>query len=243
MSVPAIAIYASAPGGLCFAPDFDLAPRPPPPPQPHSASGGAAVAGGLSCLFSSPAGPRHASSLSSPSYSGRDEPDELGSSYSYTSLKCRNPSPVSVFHSPVFYGGSSRSPPLARASREWREWRARRDRLFNGFIRNALGSCLDYAPQSPKSVGEGRLDVEELPFELDENLVEIERFCDPYTKKMLVEAQSRHKIFHEELVVKAFYEAETAHRGQVITSHLSLYESFLSFYRYVETKKDKKFLF
>ncbi|XP_020091178.1 probable GTP diphosphokinase RSH2, chloroplastic, partial [Ananas comosus] len=97
-------------------------------------------------------------------------------------------------------------------------WRARRDRLFNGFIRNALGSCLDYAPQSPKSVGEGRLDVEELPFELDENLVEIERFCDPYTKKMLVEAQSRHKIFHEELVVKAFYEAETAHRGQMRAS-------------------------
>ncbi|EHA8590623.1 hypothetical protein COCNU_scaffold021348G000010 [Cocos nucifera] len=80
--------------------------------------------------------------------------------------------------------GSARSPPLVRTTREWcsGDWRVGKDRIFSGFVRNALGSCLDFnSPSVPLPGG----------------------------------AQSRHKIFYEEFVVKAFYEAEKAHRGQI----------------------------
>lgn len=87
---------------------------------------------------------------------------------------------------------------------------------------NALGSCLDYVPPSFPIQGEIATDVGDLSFELDESLVEIEPICEPYAKELLIGAQSRHKIFYEELVVKAFYEAEKAHRGQVIDIFVSL---------------------
>eukprot|EP01018_Ginkgo_biloba_P007990 Gb_01654 [translate_table: standard] len=41
---------------------------------------------------------------------------------------------------------------------------------------------------------------------------------DPYAEEILRDAQTRHKIFNEEFVIKAFYEAEKAHRGQVRAS-------------------------
>lgn len=56
--------------------------------------------------------------------------------------------------------------------------------------------------------------VDELAFNVDENFAEPD--CDPYAKSLLSGAQSKHNIFYEESVVKAFYEAEKAHRGQVI---------------------------
>lgn len=93
-----------------------------------------------------------------------------------------------------------------RVPRDWKK-----DRIFSGFVRNALGSCLDYSHSM--NFG-GEVDVEELTFDLDESMVELD--CEGYVRDFLLGAQSRHKIFHEELVVKAFYEAEKAHRGQVI---------------------------
>lgn len=41
---------------------------------------------------------------------------------------------------------------------------------------------------------------------------------EPHVREMLAGAQSRHKIFNEEFVVRAFYEAEKAHRGQTRAS-------------------------
>ncbi|KAF8779705.1 hypothetical protein HU200_002285 [Digitaria exilis] len=138
-------------------------------------------------------------------------------SHSSSSLKWRDlhhhhHSPVSVFQGPSS-SSPSRSPPAS-----WLAGRDR-DRLFAGFVRNALGSCVDYAPaSSPRpEVGAG-----ELAFELDENLAEASPACEPYARELLVSAQDRHRIFHEEVVVKAFFEAEKAHRGQVSKlSHLS----------------------
>lgn len=95
-----------------------------------------------------------------------------------------------------------------RIARDWK-----RDRNFSLFVRNALGTCLDYS--GSKSLGEG-IGVEELPFDLDESLVELD--CDENSKDFLLGAQSRHKLFHDELVIKAFYEAERAHRGQMRAS-------------------------
>jgi hypothetical protein len=110
---------------------------------------------------------------------------------------------MSVFQGPSS-SSPSRSPPAS--------WLAGRDRLFASFVRNALGSCVDYAPAtSPRpEVGAG-----ELAFELDENLADASPACEPYARELLASAQDRHHIFHEELVVKAFLEAEKAHRGQV----------------------------
>lgn len=62
---------------------------------------------------------------------------------------------------------------------------------------------------------------QELGLEMDMGSAEIEADCEPYAKEMLAGAQSRHKIFHDELVAKAFFEAERAHRGQVLFSFFS----------------------
>ncbi|KAA8540241.1 hypothetical protein F0562_024196 [Nyssa sinensis] len=45
-----------------------------------------------------------------------------------------------------------------------------------------------------------------------------ESSIDPYAKDLLLGAQLRHKIFCDDFVVKAFYEAEKAHRGQMRAS-------------------------
>uniref|UniRef100_A0A1D1Y251 GTP diphosphokinase n=1 Tax=Anthurium amnicola TaxID=1678845 RepID=A0A1D1Y251_9ARAE len=248
MSVPAILMYATPPGTVCSAShhacqiaahgsaDYDpLNSR----PSTSSASPSPAVqkpiAGGLSCLFSSPS-LRHASASSS-CFTGGDElgslwqdrADELGSSFSYSSypssFKHRDQSPVSVFQAAVSCSsssstlavGSSRSPPSLRIARDWNscELRAGRDRLFNSFVRRALGSCLDYDSPSVPMPGGAALDTEEFSFNMEESFDES---CMPCAKELLVRAQSRHKIFYEEIVVKAFYEAEKAHRGQMRAS-------------------------
>ncbi|KAE8708730.1 putative GTP diphosphokinase RSH2 [Hibiscus syriacus] len=61
------------------------------------------------------------------------------------------------------------------------------NRLFNGFIRGALGSCLHYDSPSFKVQSSS---------------------C----------AQMKHKIFSQDIVIKAFSEAEKAHRGQMRAS-------------------------
>lgn len=202
MSVPAIALYAGPPSIPSSSSDHDLSPNPPSSSQKP-------IIGGLSCLFSS-------SSIEATSLCHDNRSDDLSSSFSYSSFpssfKSRDPSPVSVFHGPVSCGGSSKTPPSVRIPRDWggSEWRAGRDRIFSGFVRNALDSCLDYNHSVNGSGGVGVSDVEELTFDLEESLV-----GPPPGSEFLARAQSRHKVFYEEVVVKAFYEAEKAHRGQV----------------------------
>jgi hypothetical protein len=91
--------------------------------------------------------------------------------------------------------------------------------LFNRFVRNALGSCVDYDSPSFEvrrdgvDYGSSSVTVDELTFAMEDSFVQAN--YEPYAKKLLLGAQSRHKIFCDDFVIKAFYEAEKAHRGQV----------------------------
>jgi len=78
--------------------------------------------------------------------------------------------------------------------------------LFNGFVRKALGSCVDY------EFGSDSVLVDELTFPMEVDTIK------PYARDLLRRAQLRHKIFNDESVIKAFYEAEKAHRGQMRAS-------------------------
>ncbi|KAG7997410.1 hypothetical protein I3843_01G210000 [Carya illinoinensis] len=232
MPVPTIALYASPPSSVCSAPhpcqinahasyDFELSTRPSSSASSSPSTTHKPVIGGLSCLFSSPS-VRSSSSfsgggcgdeLSSKWHDRGDELKELSNSYYMPSkfpgsyLK-KDLSPVSVFQGPVSCGssvvGSARSPPTSFQSG-----------LFNGFVRNALGSCVDYdSPHFEVRSDEFNLGLgEELTFN-----IEMEGNSEPYVKELLLGAQLRHKIFHEDFVVKAFYEAEKAHRGQIRAS-------------------------
>ena len=244
MAVPTIALYASPPSSVISAPhpcqinahaahDIEFGSR----SSSSAASTSKPVAGGLSCLFSSHS-VRHASSASSSSFSGGgeelgsrwlDRGEELscgsggGGSLRYSPSKFRDQSPVSVFHGPV-----SCSPPM-RVARErgsaggesgyQSSFRGGSSGLFNGFVRGALGSsCVDYDSRSFHVRGED-LDlglsgiVDELTFNSEDGFSECN--SGPYAKDLLRGAQLKHKIFCDEFVVKAFYEAEKAHRGQV----------------------------
>ncbi|KAF3452027.1 hypothetical protein FNV43_RR08123 [Rhamnella rubrinervis] len=168
-----------------------------------------------------------------------EELKELSSSFRYSPSKfngaclSRDQSPVSVFQGPVScsssgVSGSSRSPPT-RIAREksssgdinlQNSFRGGSSGLFNGFVRGALGSsCIDYdspsfeLPADVSDVASSTVLVDELTFNMDDGFLECN--SEPYAKDLLLSAQSRHKIFCEEFVVKAFYEAEKAHRGQM----------------------------
>lgn len=240
MAVPTIALYASPPSSVCSAShpcqinshsshDFEL----------NSRSSSSATAspsqrpamGGLSCLFSSPA-VKHAGGEELGSM-WHDRGEELSSSFCYlgSSLKRdrSESSPVSVFQGPVScsssVGGSSRSPPM-RIARERSGGdgvsRVGTSGLFSGFVRGALGSYIDY--DSPTfEIGGGALNadsssvlVDELTFNMEDNFPDSN--SEPHAKDLLLGAQLRHKIFSEDFVVKAFYEAERAHRGQMRAS-------------------------
>ncbi|XP_052182274.1 probable GTP diphosphokinase RSH2, chloroplastic [Diospyros lotus] len=233
MVVPTIALYASPPSSVCSTPhpcqinshasyDFDLNGRSSSSSSSTASSSQKPVVGGLSCLFSV----KHASSASYSNGSEElgslwhDRGDELSCSFRctpYSSLGSsmrRDQSPVSVLQGPV---SCSRSPPM-RIARENSvgdlnlqvSVRSGTSGLFNGFVRHALGSCVDY----------NSLDVhaslEELPFNMEDTFMESKP--EPYAKDLLLGAQLRHKIFHDDLVVKVFYAAEKAHRGQVRAS-------------------------
>ncbi|KAA8541631.1 hypothetical protein F0562_022783 [Nyssa sinensis] len=224
--------------------DFDMNGRSSSSPSSSASPSQKPIVGGLSCLFSS-SSVKHASSSS---YSGggeesgsrrHDRSEELGSSFCYSpypslgsSMK-RDQSPVSVFQGPVSCSssglGSSRSPPMRVAGERnggeinlQGSFRAGTSGLFKGFVRHALGSCIDYDSPSFQAHGSS-LDavsssvlVDELTFTMEDNFTESS--CEPYAKDLLLGAQLRHKIFYEDLVVKAFYEAEKAHRGQMRAS-------------------------
>ncbi|KAH9665200.1 putative GTP diphosphokinase RSH2 [Citrus sinensis] len=248
MAVPTIALYASPPSSVCSAThqinahttyDFDLNSR-----SSASTSSTAAAPssqkqtiGGLSCLFSS--------SSEMGSYRS-EELKELSSSFGYayspsklcgssSSLK-RDQSPVSVFQGPVSCSGNgsysySRSSPPIRTAREKADVNVNfhtffkgSSGLFNGFVRNALGSCVDYDSSSFRvhngdaglNVGSSAALIDELTFNMEDNIVEGN--LETYAKEFLANAQLKHKIFREDFVIKAFYEAERAHRGQMRAS-------------------------
>ena len=92
--------------------------------------------------------------------------------------------------------------------------------MFNGFIRKAVGSCVDYETDSV-------LVDEQLPFAMDD---EGEERRQPYARNLLRRAQLKHKIFEDESVIKAFYEAEKAHRGQVQSIKLTTLSIKFCFY-------------
>ncbi|XP_074577117.1 putative GTP diphosphokinase RSH2, chloroplastic isoform X2 [Curcuma longa] len=239
MSVPAVAIPAVAPGGVCLSSrlshcssEYDQNARFSSCSSTAASSASSSrkpIQGGLSYLLSSPlarllpsaSGSSLNDELSPPRL---DRSDELGSSFSYStyssSLKYREPSPIAVFHGSV--SSSSRSPPLHRTPRDLNrttDWRVGRDKLLNGFIGHALGSCLDYDSYSlPAPGGGGSVNMEDLPFDLEEDSGEVRTNSEPHAHDLLVGAQSRHKIFYDEFVVKAFYEAEKAHKGQTRAS-------------------------
>ncbi|CAI9779948.1 unnamed protein product [Fraxinus pennsylvanica] len=238
MVVPTIALYATPPSSVCSAPhscqinshasyDFDVNGR-----STSSASASASaspsqksIVGGLSCLFSSPA-------MKSSSYSGgpeesgslwHDRAEELSSSFRYTSLKRDqlHHSPVSVFQGPTTstIGSSSRSSPV-RISGELHSIRSGSTGLFGRFVRRSLNSLVDY-DSSPTGFDVKHLDpfvssnvlADELTFNMEDNFPELDIL--PYAKDLLYDAQSRHTIFQDDFVIKAFYEAEKAHRGQM----------------------------
>jgi GTP pyrophosphokinase len=227
MSVPAIAVYTSPPGAVYAPPEHEPSSRGSAPFASASAGTShrhAAVAGGLSCLFSSPSAAPRAAAHEELSALWHDRPDEpaVGRRYS-CGVQSSSPPPfklldhfhrspvVPLFHSPASLP-ASRSPSVSwLAGRE-------RERLFSSIVRNALGSCIDYVPVTGLPLGVAAaagVDAAELAFELDENLSEAKPSREPYARELLAGAQARHRIFHDELVVKAFFEAERAHRGQV----------------------------
>ncbi|KAG6428841.1 hypothetical protein SASPL_106880 [Salvia splendens] len=235
MAVSTIALYSSPPSSVCSAShqisshasyDLDVNAR-----SASSASASPSqkpLIGGLSCLFASPA-------IKSASFSSgaedlgalwHDKAEELGSSYRYSSLSSSmkrdqvHQSPVSVLQGlNNSIGSGSRSPPL-RISADFSSIRSGSGGMFKGFVRHALGSCVDY-DSSPfdldvkelnMSSSANALSADELHFNMDENFTAMD--LPAYAKGLLSDAQSKNSIFRDDFVVKAFYEAEKAHRGQ-----------------------------
>ncbi|KAK4410474.1 putative GTP diphosphokinase RSH2, chloroplastic [Sesamum angolense] len=238
MTVPTIALYAS-PSSVCSAPhqisshasyDLDVNSR-----STSSASASPsqrAVAGGLSCLFSTPP-------IKSASYATgaeelgslwHDRTEESGSSFRYSSLSSSwkrdqvHQSPVSVLQGPSSSIGLGSRSPNRRISADFSSIRYVSGGMFNGFVRHALGSCVDY-DSSPLALDIKDFDLpsssnvmsnDELTFNMEDNLLELD--LPSYAKDLLSDAQSRHLVFRDDFVVKAFYEAEKAHRGQTRAS-------------------------
>lgn len=114
----------------------------------------------------------------------------------------RDLSPVSVFHGPASLRSSS---PPSRFLKDTGDFNGSfrvgsANGLFNRFVAHAVGSCVSYD------------DVDQLPFDMDDSFG-----ASNYARDLLANAQLRHKIFTDHLVIKAFNEAERAHRGQVYT--------------------------
>lgn len=220
--------------------DLDLNTRSPSSSPPTATSSQKPTVGGLSCLFSSPT-VKHSSSSSFSNANEETMPlwhdrgDELSSSFRYSSLgsigssmKRDHQSPVSVFQGPV---SCSISPPM-RMAREKNVGdiylqgpvRVGSSGLWNGFVRHGLGSCLDY--DSPTFQAHGvsfdvdspPVMVDDLPFDMEGGCDTMEMGVDDYAKDLLLAVQLKHDIFRDEFVVKAFYEAEKAHRGQMRAS-------------------------
>ncbi|KAJ0264021.1 GTP diphosphokinase RSH2 [Hirschfeldia incana] len=196
-----IAIYASPPSSVCSTPhqiapsDFNLSTSPSSSQKPI-----VVVGGGLSSLFSG-----KADDFSSSLRHDRSEDyKDLTFSYSparfsYHHRREHHHSPISVLHGPI--SCSCSSPPMRIGSFH------RANGLFNRFVTKAVGSCVDYELGSSSS-------SDELTFPMEDG----SDVKQPYARDLLRRAQLRHKIFEDESVIKAFYEAEKAHRGQMRAS-------------------------
>ncbi|KAG2305659.1 hypothetical protein Bca52824_025407 [Brassica carinata] len=200
-----IGIYASPPSSVCSTPhqitasDFNLSTSPSQKPI-------LVVGGGLSSLFSG-----KADDFSSLRHDHRSEDSKdlsFTSSFSYSPARFsyhrreHHQSPISVLHGPV--SCSCSSPPMRSFHGSYRA-----NGLFNRFVTKAVGSCVDYELGSSSS-------DELTTFPMDDGCgVDTKQ---PYARDLLRRAQLRHKIFEDESVIKAFYEAEIAHRGQMRAS-------------------------
>ncbi|EPS68672.1 hypothetical protein M569_06094 [Genlisea aurea] len=231
MGVPTIALYATSPSSVCAAShqigfhvsyDSDVNGRSASSAASSSPLQKPSVGGGLSCLFPSPQ-VRSASCSIGGDDSGsiwHDKSEELGSSLRFSSLSSSfkreqgHQSPVSVLQglgSAVGFG--SRTSPHMRLDAEF--VRSGTGGLFNGFVRHA---CVDYNNSSSHlqdfdlPFPSTALPLDDLTFNMDDESVELE--SPAYAKDLLHSLQSKHTIFKDSLVVKAFYAAEKAHRGQ-----------------------------
>nr|CAD1832302.1 unnamed protein product [Ananas comosus var. bracteatus] len=112
--------------------------------------------------------------------------------------------------------GGAREPPrpLPGAAPCSTKCRAERGALRGLVIARALGSCLDRDTLSLPVAGGGEFGVKGVAFDLDRRWGDSAPASEPDVAKLLSGAQSRHKIFYEEFVLRAFFEAERAHRGQ-----------------------------
>jgi len=201
MAVSAIALYASPPSSVCSSPypcsmssqssyDFDLAARSSPAASSSATSTShRTIVGGLSRLL------KNSASASSSSYSsdelqkGEDQYSNLSSSFGYSSCSPLSSS-LKRYMGPVSVSSSSGSI-VGRGSGSG-------SFRVNGFVKNSLGSCTDH-------------DVDELTFNMEDSFA-----MGYHVQHLLASAQTRHKLFYEDFVIKAFYEAERAHRGQVM---------------------------
>lgn len=229
MAVPTIALYASPPTGVYSTPypcqinshtsyDFDLSSRPS-SSSTATVSSSKPTVGGLSSLFSSSSSFSGGGSEELPSMRGGED---LSSSFSYAPFGSYlkrdhiHQSPVSVFQGPV---SSSSTSPLRFSPERDGSLRAGSKRLFKGFVTHALSSCVEYDSRSSRVQDDF---AEELTFMMDDTTLK-ESDPEPYAKDLLLDAQLKHKIFNDNLVIKAFYEAEKAHRGQVLTTYCSTF--------------------
>lgn len=132
------------------------------------------------------------------------------------------------------------------SQQKWEGFKIPRDGSFS-LVRSALGSSIDCEPISltedlqmcPDHIPENPSFDEQFTFNLEGSFVEafqsphetLHKFekgslvnttdrwrLEPYVDEILRDAQRRHEVFRDEFVVKAFYEAEKAHRGQVRAS-------------------------
>ncbi|CAI9280933.1 unnamed protein product [Lactuca saligna] len=224
MAVPTIALYASPPSSVCSTPypcqinshgsyEFDLNGRSSSSSTATVSSSQKSTIGGLSSLFSSSSSFSSGGAEDLTSLRGGEE---LSNSFSYSPFgSCLkrdhlHQSPVSVIQGP----GSLSSTPSMRFSPERDgSFRGGTKRLFKGFVTHALGSYVDYS--SSFRMHDNL--AEELTFIMDDNNLKPPN-PDPYAKDMLLAAQLKHNIFNDELVIKAFYEAAKAHKGQMRAS-------------------------
>ncbi|PWA80970.1 HD/PDEase domain-containing protein [Artemisia annua] len=107
-------------------------------------------------------------------------------------------SPVSVINAPVTWTTS----PVTSSRR------------FKGFVTHVFGACVDYSSNSNSfNLEEEENDDVELMFSMDDE--NEEAFV---VEKMLLDAQLKYNVFNDDLVVKAFFQAAKAHKGQMRAS-------------------------
>lgn len=231
MAVSTIALYASPPTSTInttpypcsisssSSHDFDITTRS--SSSTSTSSSQKTIIGGLSSLFSS-SSVKHASSSTYSSVVDdlrHEKVEDLTSSFAYSpfhtvqSFAKRELSPVSVFQGPV----SASSTPGLRIGRDGGDFIGSgrigsSNGLFSAFIGRAVASssCVDYDSPRFELSNYGCDQVDELTFNMEDSFQD-----SNYARDLLLNAQLKHEMFYDDVVIAAFYEAEKAHRGQV----------------------------